>query len=105
MLRLLSVCAFSLAVACTTTATDTNPPSAEPEQPGAVLPTTFSANDMPDAGVADAGSGSDMGSGSDCGSASLCGNGVIDPGEQCDDGSANGTPGDDCSATCQCIPQ
>ncbi len=28
-----------------------------------------------------------------------CGNGVIDPGETCDDG--NATPGDGCSATCQ----
>jgi cysteine-rich repeat protein len=97
----LSVCAFSLAVACTTSGnTKDKEPSADPEPPGAVLPATFT-DDMPDAGVADAGSGSAMGSGSDCGS--LCGNGVIDPGEQCDDGSANGTPGDDCSATCQCL--
>ncbi len=29
----------------------------------------------------------------------LCGNGVVDPGEQCDDG--NTTSGDGCSATCQ----
>jgi cysteine-rich repeat protein len=36
--------------------------------------------------------------------ASLCGNGVIDAGEQCDDGSANGTAGDACSSTCQCVP-
>jgi cysteine-rich repeat protein len=36
--------------------------------------------------------------------APLCGNGVIDDGEQCDDGSANGTAGDTCSATCECVP-
>ncbi|HLK09779.1 MAG TPA: choice-of-anchor Q domain-containing protein [Candidatus Binatia bacterium] len=32
--------------------------------------------------------------------AGSCGNGVVDPGEQCDDGPANGTPGDPCDATC-----
>src|SRR5436190_1670340 len=31
----------------------------------------------------------------------LCGNGVLDPGEQCDDG--NRTPGDGCSAICQIV--
>ncbi|MGD0945795.1 MAG: choice-of-anchor Q domain-containing protein [Candidatus Binatia bacterium] len=30
-----------------------------------------------------------------------CGNGVLDPGEECDDGALNGTPGDGCSSTCQ----
>jgi cysteine-rich repeat protein len=39
--------------------------------------------------------------------AALCGNGVLDPGEQCDDGNAR--DGDGCSATCQieaswCLP-
>jgi len=29
-----------------------------------------------------------------------CGNGLLDAGEQCDDGAANGTPGDCCTATC-----
>jgi len=32
--------------------------------------------------------------------ASTCGDGMIDPGEQCDDGAANG-PGDCCTAACQ----
>jgi cysteine-rich repeat protein len=32
-----------------------------------------------------------------------CGNGFIEAGEQCDDGAANGTPGDGCSATCQSL--
>jgi cysteine-rich repeat protein len=32
--------------------------------------------------------------------AAICGNGVIEPGEQCDDGAANGTATDCCSATC-----
>ncbi len=34
-------------------------------------------------------------------SCNVCGNGIIEQGEQCDDGSLNGTPGDSCSATCQ----
>jgi cysteine-rich repeat protein len=33
-----------------------------------------------------------------------CGDGILEAGEQCDDGSLNGTPGDGCSATCQAIP-
>jgi fibro-slime domain-containing protein len=52
------------------------------------------------------GSGGSIGSdarpeigGIEVGNPSLCGNGVIDPGEQCDDG--NKTPGDGCSAICQ----
>jgi cysteine-rich repeat protein len=32
---------------------------------------------------------------------STCGDGTVDPGEQCDDGVANGQPGDCCTATCQ----
>jgi cysteine-rich repeat protein len=32
---------------------------------------------------------------------SRCGDGVLDPGEECDDGAANGTPADHCSSTCQ----
>jgi cysteine-rich repeat protein len=32
-----------------------------------------------------------------------CGDGVISPGEQCDDGPLNGTAGDGCSATCTSI--
>jgi fibro-slime domain-containing protein len=55
---------------------------------------THSPNEAsPDSGVAltaDAGSGS---------SGPACGNGVLDPGEQCDDG--NTTSGDGCSSTCQ----
>ena len=35
----------------------------------------------------------------EAGDPSKCGNGVMDPGEQCDDG--NKTPGDGCSAICQ----
>lgn len=33
-----------------------------------------------------------------------CGNGVVDPGEQCDDGSANGTGGTCCAEDCQLLP-
>ncbi len=33
--------------------------------------------------------------------ANLCGNGTVDPGEDCDDGPANGTAGDSCGATCK----
>src|SRR5262249_10266825 len=29
-----------------------------------------------------------------------CGNGVVEPGEECDDGAANGQPGDCCSPSC-----
>jgi cysteine-rich repeat protein len=32
-----------------------------------------------------------------------CGDGVVQAGEQCDDGSANGTAGDCCSATCEFV--
>jgi len=31
---------------------------------------------------------------------SVCGDGTLDPGEQCDDGAANGLPGDCCTVTC-----
>ena len=34
----------------------------------------------------------------------LCGNGTIDAGEQCDQGSTNGTAGSCCSPTCQLLP-
>ena len=30
----------------------------------------------------------------------VCGDGIVDPGEQCDDGAANGTAGDGCTASC-----
>jgi hypothetical protein len=33
-----------------------------------------------------------------------CGNGVVDPGEECDDGAANRTGGTCCSADCQLLP-
>src|SRR5262245_11268810 len=36
---------------------------------------------------------------------SPCGNGTVDPGEQCDDGAANGTPGDPCSAQCESLAE
>ncbi len=40
----------------------------------------------------------------DCGSCGgggpVCGNGILESGEQCDNGSLNGTPGNDCSSTC-----
>ncbi len=36
--------------------------------------------------------------------AARCGDGEHDPGEQCDDGASNGTPGDGCSATCELAP-
>src|SRR5262249_29693922 len=32
-----------------------------------------------------------------------CGDGVLDPGETCDDGTANGTVGSGCSTTCACV--
>jgi cysteine-rich repeat protein len=35
---------------------------------------------------------------------SACGNGTLDPGEQCDDGAANGLPGDCCTVTCTFQP-
>ena len=43
-----------------------------------------------------------------CGSSSngpVCGDGVVDRGEQCDDGANNGAPGDTCSATCTLVQQ
>jgi cysteine-rich repeat protein len=33
-----------------------------------------------------------------------CGDGIIEPGEQCDDGPLNGTPGDGCDANCHSLP-
>ena len=36
--------------------------------------------------------------------AAVCGNGVVEPGEQCDDGDATGQPGDCCTASCQFQP-
>jgi hypothetical protein len=33
-----------------------------------------------------------------------CGNGMVDPGEQCDDGANNGTPGSCCKSNCQFQP-
>ena len=35
---------------------------------------------------------------------SACGDGTLDPGEQCDDGAANGLPGDCCTVTCAFQP-
>jgi len=35
---------------------------------------------------------------------SVCGDGTLDPGEQCDDGAANGLPGDCCTVTCTLLP-
>src|SRR5262245_1100760 len=37
------------------------------------------------------------------GCTSSCGNGVVDAGEQCDDGASNGTPGDKCDAKCHLV--
>ena len=96
----LVVCAFALAAACTVSSPtkEQSPVSAIPEPPSQLDP----SSDV-DAGMtspADAGIANDA----PCDAASLCGNGVVDPGEQCDDGSANGTPGDTCTATCQCMP-
>jgi cysteine-rich repeat protein len=31
----------------------------------------------------------------------ICGDGIVDPGEECDDGALNGTPGDGCSTECR----
>ena len=36
--------------------------------------------------------------------AKACGNGVVDPGEECDDGTSNGTPGATCDASCKLVP-
>jgi cysteine-rich repeat protein len=36
---------------------------------------------------------------------SPCGNGTLDPGEQCDDGASNGTPGDPCNAKCESLAE
>src|SRR5262249_7436449 len=47
------------------------------------------------AGGACDGSGTCVPSGS-----SDCGNAIVEPGEQCDDGPANGQPGDCCTASC-----
>ena len=96
MSRLL-VCAFALAAACTTSSPEKAQPLTSPAETAGIDPEA-----PPDANVTvivDAGVDADA----PCDAASLCGDGVIDPGEQCDDGSANGTPGDDCSATCQCL--
>jgi CSLREA domain-containing protein len=37
------------------------------------------------------------------GCTSTCGNGVVDPGEQCDDGTSNGSPNDQCDAQCHLV--
>src|SRR5262245_49058414 len=34
----------------------------------------------------------------------VCGNGIVEAGETCDDGAANGQPGDCCDATCHIEP-
>jgi cysteine-rich repeat protein len=36
-------------------------------------------------------------------SSSRCGDAIIDPGEECDDGAANGTAGDSCSLSCTIV--
>ena len=41
------------------------------------------------------------GSGKAGNDANTCGNGSVDPGEDCDDGAANGTAGDGCTASCK----
>src|SRR5579885_2516364 len=38
-------------------------------------------------------------------SGQVCGNGVVEGTEQCDDGSANGTPGDPCSTSCESLAE
>src|SRR5581483_7834711 len=35
----------------------------------------------------------------------VCGNGVVEGTEQCDDGTANGTPGDPCSTSCESLAE
>ena len=89
----LALCAFALAAACTMSGpqTDQSPVLASPEQTEQLAPPSDVDAGMPPADAP-------------CDAATLCGNGVIDPGEQCDDGSANGSAGDHCSATCQCMP-
>ncbi len=65
---------------------------------GSVRNTTICAYGA-DAGASDASTGA-LDTGVDLRMiATLCGNGVLDPGEQCDDGNTNN--GDGCSATCQ----
>jgi cysteine-rich repeat protein len=39
--------------------------------------------------------------GDDSGTPTTCGNGVVDPGELCDDGATNGAPGDPCRTNCK----
>src|SRR5262249_39601831 len=56
---------------------------------------TFVSTGTPCAGGACDGSGTCVPSGS-----SDCGNAIVEPGEQCDDGPANGQPGDCCTASC-----
>ena len=36
--------------------------------------------------------------------AALCGDSIVQPGEQCDNGAGNGTPGNSCSSSCQLAP-
>jgi len=54
---------------------------------------TSKVNGVDDIGVG--GNGDDMGM--------TCGNGVLDTGEDCDDGTMNGTSGDGCNAFCQFV--
>jgi len=56
---------------------------------------TFVSTGTPCTGGACVGAGTCVPSGS-----STCGNGVVEPGEQCDDGPGNGQPGDCCTAAC-----
>jgi cysteine-rich repeat protein len=39
----------------------------------------------------------------DAASTQTCGNGIVDPGEQCDDGTNNGQPGSACDVTCHIV--
>ncbi len=62
----------------------------------------FGTPPTPDAGMVSSDGGCVRAACTDATMAAVCGDGVIVPGEQCDDG--NGTPGDGCSGVCQIEP-
>ena len=77
---------------------------AQPGYPTAVDASPTGGDGSPAGG--DAGAPSDAGAGGDAAppviDAPTCGDGVIEAGEQCDDG--NAAPGDGCGATCRIEP-
>src|SRR5581483_5424406 len=49
--------------------------------------------------------GPDVGTCTPLPACAVCGNGVVEGTEQCDDGTANGTPGDPCSTSCESLAE